>query len=154
MTKIVNLAIKKLGPLALDPVEKIRTCLRYDIDRSWALGALVTLCTRHHAIILEEGNQLGLQTCLQIAKAREEISKLKLKASQVRVSQGVSRPQNASGVVPTFDAPSSAPGAAPVSPEDISAFITTFHPVAQHLHRSAPTKEEITKVVKQVFEIK
>lgn len=147
MRTIQDLAIRKLGSLPLKPVEKLCACARYDIDRNWALDALLALCARNDAVSVAEGHQLGLEMSVQIAQAREEISKLRLKTAQPSVPQEDSIPAGA-----FFGGPRRTPSNSfTIGPPHRTGFGTrpdldTF--------RSTPTADEISEVVKKIFNIK
>jgi len=73
---IRELAIRELGAFeSLDAVEKIELQHRYHIKRQWAYGAYVALCSRPHALDVIEGRQLGIETTVNIAFAREKLDK-------------------------------------------------------------------------------
>ncbi|KAJ7605610.1 hypothetical protein DFH06DRAFT_1113028 [Mycena polygramma] len=72
---IRELAIRELGTFELDPVEKIELAHRYHLKRQWAYGAYVALCARPHALDIIEGRQLGIETTVNIAFAREKLEK-------------------------------------------------------------------------------
>jgi hypothetical protein len=57
--------------LYIPALQKIITYHTYDIDRNLLLGAYTTLTTRDEPISIEEGRQLGLETALLLARARE-----------------------------------------------------------------------------------
>ncbi|KAJ7802667.1 hypothetical protein B0H14DRAFT_2464125 [Mycena olivaceomarginata] len=72
---IRDLAIRELGAFEMEPVEKIELQHRYHIKRQWAYGAYVALCSRPHALDVIEGRQLGIETTVNVAFAREKLDK-------------------------------------------------------------------------------
>jgi hypothetical protein len=72
---IRELAIRELGAFEMDAVEKIELQHRYHIRRQWAYGAYVALCSRPHALDVIEGRQLGIETTVNVAFAREKLDK-------------------------------------------------------------------------------
>ena len=68
-------AIKALGDQALDPIVKMQTCIRYEIDYHWAKDALTTLCTRANMMEFEEASKLDIATTFIIARVREQLAK-------------------------------------------------------------------------------
>ncbi|KAG1848948.1 hypothetical protein DFJ58DRAFT_795563 [Suillus subalutaceus] len=66
-----KLAIDELQSFDIEPVEKITTYDRYQIDRSLLLPAYKLLCKRAGRMSIEEGEQLKLHTVLGIQEARE-----------------------------------------------------------------------------------
>lgn len=49
--------------------------LKYKIKRQWAYTSFVELCSRPHALDVIEGRQLGIETTINIAFAREKLEK-------------------------------------------------------------------------------
>lgn len=72
---IRELSIRQLGKFELDPVEKLELMLRYKIKRQWAYTSFIALCSRPHALDVIEGRQLGIETTINIAFAREKLEK-------------------------------------------------------------------------------
>ncbi|KAJ7175736.1 hypothetical protein C8R46DRAFT_1214199 [Mycena filopes] len=74
---IRELAIRSLGTAVpdLDPVEKIELAHKYNIKREWAYAAYVALCSRPAALDVIEGRQLGIETTVNVAFAREKLDK-------------------------------------------------------------------------------
>ena len=71
---IREVAIKKLGSLTMDPVHKIVTQMRYDIERAWSLDAFDALCRRPKPLDIEEGERLGVEVLAKVASTREKLS--------------------------------------------------------------------------------
>ncbi|KAG1781122.1 hypothetical protein EV702DRAFT_962710 [Suillus placidus] len=69
--EIKKLAVDQLQNLDIEPIEKITTYDRYQIDRSLLLPAYKLLCKRAGRMSIEEGEQLKLHTVLGIQEARE-----------------------------------------------------------------------------------
>ncbi|KAJ7827118.1 hypothetical protein B0H14DRAFT_3721576 [Mycena olivaceomarginata] len=72
---IRDLAIRELGAFEMDPVEKIELQHRYHIKRQWAYSAYIALCSCPHALDIIEGRQLGIETTVSVAFAREKLDK-------------------------------------------------------------------------------
>ncbi|KAG2068148.1 hypothetical protein BDR04DRAFT_1103817 [Suillus decipiens] len=66
-----KLAVDQLQSLDMEPVEKITTYDKYQIDKSLLLPAYKLLCKRAGRMSVEEGEQLKLHTVLGIQEARE-----------------------------------------------------------------------------------
>ncbi|KAJ7058092.1 hypothetical protein C8F01DRAFT_1149519 [Mycena amicta] len=75
LSDVRDLAIRELGKLSLDPVEKIALQQTYTIDKKWAADAFVALCTRGPPLEVEEGKKLGIEMTVQVAGAREKLDK-------------------------------------------------------------------------------
>ncbi|KAI0292798.1 hypothetical protein BC826DRAFT_911330 [Russula brevipes] len=70
-TAIKALAVRELERLAIPPLQKIAIYHRYLIDRTLLRAAYAAFATRVEPITIEEGQELGLETALQLARARE-----------------------------------------------------------------------------------
>jgi hypothetical protein len=79
-----KLAIKRLGKLALGPVEKIELCGRFDIEDSWASKAVTALCVRKEPLSIDEAHRVGLGKSVFIAQAREQDLRKQLENIQQR----------------------------------------------------------------------
>ncbi|KAL1693035.1 hypothetical protein GGG16DRAFT_123562 [Schizophyllum commune] len=55
----------------LPDVRKVSLCVRYDVDRNWAIEAIKRLCARRVALTREEARDIGLDMAIAIASARE-----------------------------------------------------------------------------------
>ncbi|KAG2098758.1 uncharacterized protein F5147DRAFT_839599 [Suillus discolor] len=66
-----KLAIDELEKLDIEPIEKITTYNRHNIDKLLLLPAYKLLCKRTTRITDEEGEQLKIPTLLRIFEARE-----------------------------------------------------------------------------------
>jgi hypothetical protein len=69
--EIEQLCIRELENLPIPPVEKIQIYQDFKIDRSRLLSSFAELTMRRTPLSLEEGQKVGLETALQIARARE-----------------------------------------------------------------------------------
>ena len=69
-----QVAIKELGALEMDPVHKIVTQMRYDIEREWSLEAFDALCRRSEPLEIDEGERLGVEVLAKVASTREKLS--------------------------------------------------------------------------------
>jgi hypothetical protein len=83
---IRNLAIKKLGGLHLEPVEKMELCRRFEIDSSWAAGAYNALCARQQPLSQDEVVRVGLENSVLISQAREERVRKELHKTRLELS--------------------------------------------------------------------
>ncbi|KAJ7456312.1 hypothetical protein B0H11DRAFT_1819136 [Mycena galericulata] len=72
---IRELAVRELAAVEIDPVEKIELQQQYGIRRQWAHSAYIALCTRPHALDIIEARQLGIETTVKVAFAREKLDK-------------------------------------------------------------------------------
>ncbi|KAF7307722.1 hypothetical protein MKEN_01132300 [Mycena kentingensis (nom. inval.)] len=75
LVDVRTLAIRELGKLSLDPVEKIALQQTYAIEKNWAGDAFVALCTRGPPLEIEEGKKLGIEMTVLVAGAREKLDK-------------------------------------------------------------------------------
>ncbi|KAG1730954.1 uncharacterized protein EDB91DRAFT_1059088 [Suillus paluster] len=66
-----KLAVDELQNIDIEPVEKITTYDKYEIDKSLLLPAFKLLCKRPSRMSTEEGEQLKMHTVLGIHEARE-----------------------------------------------------------------------------------
>ncbi|KAG1722786.1 uncharacterized protein EDB91DRAFT_1174146 [Suillus paluster] len=66
-----KLAVDELQNLDIEPVEKIITYDKYNINKSLLLPAFKLLCKRPNRMSTEEGEQLKMHTVLGIHEARE-----------------------------------------------------------------------------------
>lgn len=65
------MAIRELQNLSIPPLQKIALYQKYAVDRNLLQPAFTALTTRDEPIGFDEGRELGLETSLQIARARE-----------------------------------------------------------------------------------
>ena len=70
-TEVENLCVRELEDLTLLPAERIRIYQQFKLDRMLLLEPFAQLTIRAEPLSIEEGQSLGLETCLLIARARE-----------------------------------------------------------------------------------
>ena len=68
---VKTLALRELERLEIPPLRKIVIYHSYGIDRRLLKSAYTAFATRDKSITIEEGRELGLETVLQLARARE-----------------------------------------------------------------------------------
>lgn len=66
-----DLAVRELEKLSLSDVDRISIYHKYEIDRRLLVPRYAALCERESPLTLREGLQLGMETTLMIARARE-----------------------------------------------------------------------------------
>jgi len=69
--EVQDLCIRELEKITIPPVSKIQIYQEFKIDRSRLLSSFAELTTRPNPLSFEEGQKVGLETALQIARARE-----------------------------------------------------------------------------------
>ncbi|KAH8996791.1 hypothetical protein EDB92DRAFT_1528312 [Lactarius akahatsu] len=69
--QVEKLCIRELENLSIPPVEKIELYQEFKINQSLLHSSYVALTTRPEPLDVKEGNKLGLDTSLTIARARE-----------------------------------------------------------------------------------
>ncbi|KAH9042754.1 hypothetical protein EDB85DRAFT_2227017 [Lactarius pseudohatsudake] len=69
--EVKELAIRGLEGLQIPALQKIVLYQTYDVDRNYLQTAYTALTVRDEPITIEEGRELGLETSLQLARARE-----------------------------------------------------------------------------------
>ncbi|KAI0300450.1 hypothetical protein B0F90DRAFT_1629697 [Multifurca ochricompacta] len=69
--EVKTLALRELEQLEIPPLRKIVIYHSYAVDRSLLQAAYAALTIREEPITIEEGRELGLETALQLARARE-----------------------------------------------------------------------------------
>jgi hypothetical protein len=70
-TEVKTLALRELERLEIPPLQKIIMYHSYAVDRNLLQEAYTALTVRAEPIAIEEGRELGLETALQLARARE-----------------------------------------------------------------------------------
>ncbi|KZT21101.1 hypothetical protein NEOLEDRAFT_1074112 [Neolentinus lepideus HHB14362 ss-1] len=70
-SEVKKLAVRELEKQGIAPVPKIALYNKYDVDRALLLPSYSALTTRDEPISMVEGLDLGLETCLLLARARE-----------------------------------------------------------------------------------
>jgi hypothetical protein len=68
---VKELALRELEQLVIPPLRKIVIYHSYAIDRRLLQAAYTAFAIRDEPITIEEGQELGLETALQLARARE-----------------------------------------------------------------------------------
>jgi len=68
---VKDLALRELEQLVIPPLRKIVIYHSYAIDRRLLQAAYTAFAVRDDPIAIEEGQELGLETALQLARARE-----------------------------------------------------------------------------------
>lgn len=69
--EVKALATRELENLSIPPLRKVVLYQKYAIDRSLLKPALTALTIRDEPLAIEEGREMGLETALDLAKARE-----------------------------------------------------------------------------------
>jgi hypothetical protein len=69
--EVKALAIRELENLRIPALQKIVIYQTYGVDRKYLQAAFTALAVRDEPISVEEGRELGLETALQLARARE-----------------------------------------------------------------------------------
>ncbi|KAN0125776.1 hypothetical protein V8E52_000983 [Russula decolorans] len=69
--EVKALAIRELENLPVPPLPKIVLYQKYAINRNLLKPALTALTIRDEAVTIEEGREIGLETALDVARARE-----------------------------------------------------------------------------------
>jgi hypothetical protein len=82
-------AIKQLGDLPLEPVEKVELCRRFDIQDSWASKAFAALVVRKEPLSIDEEYRVGWENSLAIAHAREQRIRKELEKTQQKLKNQV-----------------------------------------------------------------
>jgi hypothetical protein len=68
---VKELALRELEQLVIPPLQKIVIYHSYAIDRRLLHAAYTAFAIRDEPITIEEGQELGLETAIQLARARE-----------------------------------------------------------------------------------
>jgi len=71
LIEVKALAIRELENLQIPALQKIVIYQKYAVDRKYLQAAFTALAVRDEPITIEEGRELGLETALQVARARE-----------------------------------------------------------------------------------
>ena len=66
-----ELAIRELQAISIAPLQKIVLYQNYAVNRDLLQPAFIALTIRDEPITIEEGREIGLETALQLAEARE-----------------------------------------------------------------------------------
>jgi hypothetical protein len=69
--QVEQLCVRELQNMSIPSVDKIHIYQKFRLDRSLLAEAFVDLTTRPDPLNLDEGYKVGMETMLQIARARE-----------------------------------------------------------------------------------
>ncbi|KAK0454521.1 hypothetical protein EV421DRAFT_1757279 [Armillaria borealis] len=69
--EVKNLAVRQLEKHLMDDIERIVVYQKYNVDRHLLIPRYAALCARTETLSLAEGIRLGMETALNIARARE-----------------------------------------------------------------------------------
>ncbi|KAI8978255.1 hypothetical protein BD414DRAFT_377913, partial [Trametes punicea] len=69
--EVKKLCTRELEKFEIPPVQKIELYQMYELDRKLLIPSYMALCVRAEPLSLKEGRQLGLETSLLLATARE-----------------------------------------------------------------------------------
>ena len=69
--EVKELAVRELQALSIAPLEKIVLYQKYAVKKDLLQPAFIALAIRDEPITLDEGRELGLETALRLAEARE-----------------------------------------------------------------------------------
>lgn len=72
LREVKELAIRELQALSIAPLQKVVLYQKYEVDRDLLRPAFIALTTRDEPIEIDEGRELGLETALRLARAREK----------------------------------------------------------------------------------
>lgn len=73
--EVRQLAIEKIQPFQMDPIDKIDLCQRYSMGADWAFDAYVTMCSRNSSPSVAEAKRLGSAVVALICMARERLER-------------------------------------------------------------------------------
>jgi hypothetical protein len=79
-SEIKNLAIRELEKKEIPDSKRIKLYDAYQLDKNILIPRYAALCERDAYLTLEEGEDIGLETALMIAAAREEVRASRLAA--------------------------------------------------------------------------
>ncbi len=69
--EVKQLAIRELQALSIPSIQKVVLYQKYEVNRDLLQPAFIALATRDDPITIDEGREVGLETALQLARARE-----------------------------------------------------------------------------------
>ncbi|PCH35703.1 hypothetical protein WOLCODRAFT_80255, partial [Wolfiporia cocos MD-104 SS10] len=69
--EVKKLCCRELEKFDIAPVQKIELYQTYELDKKLLIPSYIAMCTRQEPLSVKEGRQLGLETALLIATARE-----------------------------------------------------------------------------------
>ena len=67
-----ELAVRELQAISIAPLQRVVLYQKYEVNRDLLRPAFIALTTRDEPIEIDEGRELGLETALRLAKAREK----------------------------------------------------------------------------------
>jgi len=67
-----ELAVRELQAHSIAPLQRVVLYQKYEVNRDLLRPAFIALTTRDEPIEIDEGRELGLETALRLAKAREK----------------------------------------------------------------------------------
>ncbi|KAI0944070.1 hypothetical protein AcV7_001990 [Taiwanofungus camphoratus] len=70
--EVKKLCCRELEKFKIPPVRKIELYQTYDLDKKLLIPSYIALCMRTEPLSIKEGRQLGLETALLLATAREQ----------------------------------------------------------------------------------
>ncbi|KAG6381999.1 hypothetical protein JVT61DRAFT_630 [Boletus reticuloceps] len=76
---VKELSVRELEKLEIEPIEKIAIYHKFNISRLYLVPSYIAVCKRDKSLSFSEGMNLGMETVLRIAEARE---RLRLQASE------------------------------------------------------------------------
>ena len=91
---VKELAVRELEQLKIPALQKIVIYHSYALDRRLLQAAYTVFATRDESITIEEGRELGLETSLQLARARERV---RAPASGGKIIKDAHSPVNVAG---------------------------------------------------------
>lgn len=68
---VKELTVRELEKIQIEPVDKIATYHEYSINKLFLIPAYIAVCKRDKPLTFAEGMQLGMETVLRVADARE-----------------------------------------------------------------------------------
>ncbi|KIK44513.1 hypothetical protein CY34DRAFT_79692 [Suillus luteus UH-Slu-Lm8-n1] len=68
---VKELTVRELEKLQIEPVDKIAIYHEYSINKIFLIPAYIAVCKRDKPLTFSEGMQLGMETVLRVADARE-----------------------------------------------------------------------------------
>lgn len=69
--EVEKLCVRELEKLSIPPVDKIHLYQYFKLDKSLLIASYIELTARSEPLDLEEGRKLGIDTSVQVARARE-----------------------------------------------------------------------------------
>jgi hypothetical protein len=93
--EVKQLAIRELEALSIPSIQKVVLYQTYEVNKDLLQPAFIALATRDDPITIDEGREIGLETALQLARARELA---RLPVASGRRSSNPRSPVNIAGV--------------------------------------------------------